>query len=162
MERPLEVRLVGPDAWESWRAIRLRSLEDSPDAFGSTLAHERGFGPADWQQRLADPAVLGFDEDHPVTMGGGWRQQPGQLRVVAMWTEPAFRGRGLSRRVLDLLVATAREEGRAVTLDVNLGNTVARRFYERFGFVGTGVTRPLREGSRHVVEEMILPDPDAG
>lgn len=32
----------------------------------------------------------------------------------------------------------------------------ARRAYERYGFVATGETRPLREGAAEVVERLVL------
>jgi len=34
----LKVREFLPDEWQTYRALRLRSLAESPDAFGSTLA----------------------------------------------------------------------------------------------------------------------------
>ena len=41
-------------------------------------------------------------------------------------------------------------------LDVATGNAVARRSYERYGFVATGETRPIRDGSADRVERMVL------
>lgn len=147
--------------WELWRDLRLRALQDAPTAFGSTYEHERGFTEADWVERLDDPtgaAFLAKLEGVPVGMGGGYSDLPGWLHVVAMWTAPDARGRGVGRAVLQHLAAWARERELRLHLDVESGNVVARRLYERAGFVPTGETRPLREGSSYLVERMILGD----
>jgi len=50
---------------------------------------------------------------------------------------PAFRGRGLSQRLLEAVEAEARRRGACkVTLEVLSGNAVAKKAYRRFGFAG--------------------------
>ena len=50
---------------------------------------------------------------------------------------PAYRGRGLSRRLMDAAVAHARDLGCCkLTLEVLPGNTTACAVYRRFGFTG--------------------------
>jgi GNAT superfamily N-acetyltransferase len=88
-------------------------------------------------------------------MGGGFRDLPGWLHVVAMWTEPAWRGHGVGTAVLDHLAGWARDHDLRLHLDVEVGNADARRLYERAGFTPTGETRPIREGSPHLVERMV-------
>ena len=153
------VRVLGGDDWRAWRDIRLRALRDSPDAFGSTYARELGLTEADWRRRLEDPgavSVLVLDEGRPVGMGGGYPDLPGWLHVVAMWVDPAARRRGVGREVLDALQRWAGGRGLRLHLDVSTTNPGARTAYERYGFTGTGETRPLREGSGAVVERMVL------
>jgi len=60
----VELRLVGEDAWQRWRVIRLRALRESPAAFGSTYAREAGFTETDWRARLGGdgPTVLACHE----------------------------------------------------------------------------------------------------
>jgi predicted GNAT family acetyltransferase len=79
------------------------------------------------------------------------------VQVVAMWTDPVFRGRGLARLVLAEIVRTARAENRRLVLDVARGNSAARTAYEHFGFVATGQSAPLREDSDLLVDQMVLP-----
>ena len=156
----LDVRLVDETQWRTWRDIRLRSLQDSPDAFGSTYAREVTFTERDWRGRLdaPGPAVLVYDHDEPVGMGAGWRYEPGRMRIVAMWTDPRVRGRGVGTQVLDALVGWARAHDLRPDLCVAEGNPAARAVYERYGFVATGETAPLREGSALTTSRLVLPD----
>ena len=64
-----EPRRLGPDDWEAFREIRLRSLADSPDAFGSTLEREQEFTEDDWRRRLSGP-VYAVTGPAPVAVGG--------------------------------------------------------------------------------------------
>lgn len=153
------VELVGPDHWREWRTARLQSLLDSPDAFGSTYERERAFTEDDFRDRLdpAGPHVLARRADEPVGTGGGYLAAPGWCHVVAMWVSPSVRGHGVGTRILDAIVSWNAARGLRTELDVTVGNEAARRLYERYGFVATGVTRPLREGSQVRVEQMVLP-----
>ncbi|MGI9156731.1 MAG: GNAT family N-acetyltransferase [Marmoricola sp.] len=132
-----ELRMIGPDDWRDWRDIRLRALADAPSAFGSVLAREQDFTEADWRQRTSC-SVLVYDEGVPVAMGAGFENEPGQLMVVAMWTEPDRRGQGLGGRVLDEIVSMARSLDVVPHLFVMRANPEAGRLYERHGFVRSG------------------------
>ena len=169
------VRETTADDWACWRDLRLRALLDTPTAFGSTHEREAAFTEDDWRGRTggpahaaargdgsAGPALLAFVGGVPVGMGGGFRDLPGWLHVVAMWTEPAWRGHGAGRAVLEQLKGWSAARGLRVHLDVETTNLGARLLYERAGFVATGETRPLRDGSPYAVERMVLAGPPAG
>ncbi|HEY3528770.1 MAG TPA: GNAT family N-acetyltransferase [Nocardioides sp.] len=144
------LRRLGPDDWASFRDIRLRALAESPDAFASTLAREQAFGEDDWRTRLTGP-VYAVADPEPVAVGGLF-DADGVFHVWGMWTDPAHRGRGHARRILDALIPADAD----AVLDVNVNNEGARAAYERYGFVGTGRLEPLREGSEQRVELMVL------
>ena len=154
-----EIRLLGPDDWRTWREIRLRSLADAPDAFSSTLERERAFDEAVWRQRLESVSVVVTVGGEPVALGGGFRVREGWMQVIAMWTDPAYRRRGLSLAVLDVVVAAARAEGLRLVLDVAQGNPGARAVYEGYGFEATGESEPIRPGSPDRADLMTLPEP---
>lgn len=149
------MRRLGPDDWELFREIRLASLADSPDAYGSTLERERDFGEDDWRRRLTGPVYVVEDPTAgPVSLGGSF-DNDGTPHVWGMWTHPAHRGQGHARRILDALIPA----GTPAQLDVNVANAGARAAYERYGFVGTGQVEPLRPGSRMRIELMVLRRP---
>ena len=141
---------LGPDDWETFRDIRLRSLADSPDAFGSTWERERAFTEAEWRRRLGVPVYV-VEDPRPVAIGGTFDQE-GVPHVWGMWTDPAHRGRGHAWRILDALIPP----GTPAQLDVNVTNDGARTAYQRYGFVGTGHLEPLRPGSDQRIELMVL------
>jgi ribosomal protein S18 acetylase RimI-like enzyme len=145
-----EPRRLGPEDWEDFRDIRLRSLADAPDAFGSTLEREQGFTEEEWRRRLGVPVYV-VDDPRPVAIGGIFDNQ-GTPHVWGMWTDPAHRGRGHAHAILDALVPP----GTRAQLDVNVTNGGAREVYERYGFVGTGLLEALRPGSDQRIELMVL------
>jgi len=152
-----EVRRVHADDWEAWRDLRLRSLVESPDAFGSTYERELDFTEDLWRSRLkSGPRVLVLVDGEPVALGGGFPSDDG-LMVFGMWTDPGHRRRGHAEAVLDMVVAWARERDLPVVLHVNTANPGAWAAYERYGFVRTGQLEELRPGSAQQIELMRLP-----
>ena len=146
MRPALDVRAVHEDDWELWRDLRHRVLATDPDSFGSTLAREQAFTEADWRRRVGGgPAFVAWADGRPVGMGALLAEGPGSWSVVAMWVEPAARGLGIGRRVLEHLLATVPAED-DVRLWVADGNR-ARELYARVGFRETGEVAPLRPGS---------------
>lgn len=152
----IEVRALTADQWPVWREIRLRSLADTPDAFGSMLEREQQFSEDDWMLRMASCPTVAFVDGAPAALGGFFRPDDETAHIIAMWTDPAFRRRGLAHLILESLIERARAEGRRVVLDVTRGNDGARTTYERAGFVATGRSAPLREDSDLLVDEMVL------
>lgn len=153
----LEVLVPSPDDWAEWRAVRLRALAADPDAFGSALHREQHWSEADWRQRLADGRTLVARVDgRPVATAGWTVREPGWGDVVAMWVDPAHRGRGLGRRLLRTVVAAVQAEGLQVRLWVADGNP-ARHLYERAGFVATGEQGPIRPGATTTKSRLTLP-----
>jgi GNAT superfamily N-acetyltransferase len=74
-----------------------------------------------------------------------------------MWVEPAHRGRGIGRALLEEAIAWALTRGaRRVALGVTCGNTAASRLYAAAGFVPIGELGPLRPGSALLVQTMTL------
>jgi len=154
-----ELRFLSPDDWETWRDVRLRSLLDSPDAFGSTYEREAAYDEAAWRQWVERAnAVVAFEDGEPVACGGILVTDAQEALVIAMWVVPTHRGRGLSKAILDAVVGWARERDLPVVIGHNRANPVARAAYLSYGFVPTGESEPLREGSDAVCDVLRLAD----
>ena len=151
----MSVQRLTEEDWATYRDIRLRALRESPAAFGSTHERELAFTEPEWRVRSHGMCVVLGADGRPVAVGGTYDEGE-RLHVVAVWTDPAERGRGHATAILHALVDHAAAAGRVVVLDVNLANPEAIAVYERFGFERTGVTSPLRPGSTETTQTMRL------
>ena len=152
-----------PAEWREYRDIRLASLLDAPDAFGSTYAASSA-RPEEWwidRTRLSAESdeqamFIAWDGKNAVGLAGTFFDDPDWV-VIAMWVDPAQRGNGLGRLLLDAVVDFQRAQGATESvLGVVDGNDAARALYERYGFEDNGVANPLREGEPLIVREMRL------
>lgn len=166
MTTDLRIRLIRPHEWQAYKAIRLRALGDSPDAFGSTLSEEWQRPDDLWLERLSLASVSGQDlplfavrEETPV--GLAWAKvdaaDPTSVNLFQMWVAPECRGRGAGRLLLDRAVQWARSLGASsLCLGVTCADTPALRLYTKAGFAVTGAPEPLREGSPLRAQNMRL------
>lgn len=134
-----------------YRQVRLEALRDTPAAFGSTYAREVELSERDWLVRatnLDGKTRIGFmaiDDGRPCGLVACFRdeQDASQAHVISMWVAATHRGTGLSWTLLDeIRTWAASQDVRALQLMVTNNNTVAIRFYERYGFAKTGRTEP--------------------
>lgn len=156
MEKPTVIRTLEPHEGQTYRQVRLRSLEESPGAFGSTLAQEQDRAADDWTARLAAAAVSG--QDYPLVaelagtvVGLLWAKVDANdssiVNIFQVWVAPEARGRGTAAALLGAAVSWARSKhARVVQLGVTCGDTSARRLYVRAGFEDVGAPVP-RAGS---------------
>jgi len=152
------VERLGEDDWAVFRELRLRSLLDSPEAFGSTYGTESSQTEHAWRDwaagrwRGGNTAVFAgrADDGTPVgtATGAEYDAEPGVAHLYAMWVAPAARGAGVGRGRLDAVADWAHARGcDRLVLAVTESNETARRVYEACGFVDTGERQVLREGS---------------
>jgi GNAT superfamily N-acetyltransferase len=153
----VELRRIRVDEWRDLRDIRLRALRDAPDAFGSTYEEEASDREQAWIDLARDGAaggpsftVIAQDEGRWIglAVGAPHRDHPGEAGLFAMWVDPAFRGAGIGRGLVERVVAWAGSEGFPLLRPrVTMSNDAAVRLYARAGFVDRGDRLPLRDGS---------------
>jgi ribosomal protein S18 acetylase RimI-like enzyme len=145
----IELRVLTPDDWRDFRALRLAALEEAPYAFGSTLAGWSGDRDREdrWRRRLAIPGsynLLAVLDGEPVGIASGVPADEGaagaeEIELISMWVSPAGRGHGVGDALMTELERWARDGGaRTLRLAVVPDNPHAIRLYERSGFTDTG------------------------
>jgi len=144
------VRLTSADV-DLYLSLRRRMLADSPWAFGASPEDDRALDPAQVRAFLDEPenAVLAIaleeeGERRLVAAAGVFRAQKRKAaHRAAIWgvfVEPAHRGSGFGRAVLEACLDLARDWPGVdyVDLSVSERSPEALRLYERLGFRAWG------------------------
>lgn len=136
------VRLTGDD-WRLLRDVRLAALADAPHAYGSSLAAERDLDESRWRQRFGSGLWAVALDEEPAGLVGTYLIDDTPL-LIAMWVDPAQRGRGVGDALVSEVVRWAAENSWSqVVLRVADGNDAARKLFRRHGFTPTGRRQPL-------------------
>ncbi|OGO72785.1 MAG: hypothetical protein A2Z49_07565 [Chloroflexi bacterium RBG_19FT_COMBO_56_12] len=161
---PLEIITLSPHEWQSYRQLRLESLQESPQAFGSPYKDQVAKPDSYWQSRLADAAKgeqswLLFARAGGQLLGmiGAFRDEvddpsaADQAAVISVYVTPTWRGRGISSLLMQTILDVLKENGiRLAHLGVNLDQAAALHLYQRFGFnIVSTVTHPMGDGIDH-------------
>ena len=162
----INIRILVPYEWATYRDLRLRALADSPEAFSRTLAEEQDRSDAAWSNRLASSAESSWDlpvvaeaGNEPIGLAWGRidKPHPDVANLYQMWVAPNHRRLGAGQMLLDAVIAWARAKN-AIYLDlgVTCGDSPAMRLYTRAGFEPVGQLVPFRPGSELLGQPMRL------
>ncbi len=119
----LEARVMGSDAWSE-----------------ALVADELGRADRVWWAAYAADPAMPLPADAPLVGYAGSWVVDGDVQVLKVGVDPAFRRRGLARALVARVAADARNLGaRTASLEVRASNDGARALYEALGFASLGV-----------------------
>lgn len=161
-----ELKILTPENWELYKSVRLNSLRESPDSFGSIYDQEILLSDAEWKSRLdlkfrdmdALPLIAEI-EGQPVGIAWGFIHKPNLqvAHIYQMWVSPELRGKGIAKSLLLKIKAWALARGCSLmTLGVTTSNEAAVNLYRTFGFVAAGQLEELRADSALLVQPMTI------
>lgn len=157
---------IGPDNAFVFKAVRLRALQDSPTAFGSTFARESQISDDEWRQRSVrwstrgSTGYLAFEGEICCGLVACYTEEknPHCGHIVSMWVDATHRRAGVGKLLIKALVDWAQASNLLeLKLMVTSVNTGAMRFYERLGFRTTGLTEPYPNDPAIIEYEMVMP-----
>ncbi|MGG1662575.1 N-acetyltransferase family protein [Brevibacillus sp. NRS-1366] len=141
-----KIRVLRAEDKEEYARMRLESLRESPDSFGSTyeeVLRDKNFDAqiAKRVQPADDDFTLGaFEDGKLVSMATLERLSRRKTRhsadVLSVYTSPDYRGRGISRALLSKLIAMVKERTdiEQLKLKVVTENHGAYQLYRSLGF----------------------------
>jgi GNAT superfamily N-acetyltransferase len=148
-------RLISGDE-RRLRAIRLRALADTPDAFATTYEEASSLTVEEWQRQLEQFATFVATAgagDIGIVRGARPDNDNDTAYLVSMWVAPEMRRQGVAAALVDCVVEWASTEGyRRLVLDVVESNIAAMALYSMKGFVANGTLGTLPPPRQHIRE----------
>ena len=144
------IRKLRPDDWLVYKTVRLKSLEDAPQAFESSLSEELDFDEAMWRSRLTQSlssfcfgafsdagtlcAIAGFRQGHKM-------KTQHKSYVWGVYVLPEHRSSGLGLRLMESVIQAFNGlfDISSMQLTVTSNNLAALSLYQKLGFVQYGI-----------------------
>jgi GNAT superfamily N-acetyltransferase len=160
----MDVRVLTAQDVEAFRTIRLRALQEHPEAFGSSYEIEAALSLDDMAKWLDGTIFGAYDEGALVGIisirQSGSQKTKHRANIGAMYVASEARGKGAGQALMDVALNKARSfaDVEDVVLAVTVGNDAARRLYLRSGFTPYSIDpRYLKiDGQYFDIEWMIL------
>ena len=156
-----ELSSAPPPAAPFPRAIRTSRPADAPALMALEITcfpEDERFPLRTWRHLLGPAAAHGSAVTQVVPAGNGigaaistlYRQGSSVARIYSLAVDPAQRGRGLAKALIDAAAKDARKRGCTVqSLEVRSDNAAATGLYLKFGFVAVGTLKHYYATGRH-------------
>ncbi|AUS10012.1 GNAT family N-acetyltransferase [Laceyella sacchari] len=141
-------RLLRETDAEAYRDVRLRALQEAPEAFGSSYEEETQWTVAQFAEKLAvtpERWMLGaFDGKGKLVGVIGWyRGARLKIRhkshIVAVYVEPEHRGKGIAKQLLSQVIDRVRTETDVEQIQLTVAaDSAAHALYRSKGFAEFG------------------------
>ncbi len=140
-----------------WREMRLRALQDEPEAFRITLEQARAKN-MQWWETLAEDVVQNpyllyllaeFDSIPAGMIVGRLSKDFTILTISEMWVAPVARRKGVGTKLLNTTMIWGQNNGATVArLHMSDSSNAAKNTYINAGFIDLVNTEPLNEDSQ--------------
>ena len=144
MTTALQIRLLDPTELDALREIRLRAIEDTPDAFLDDYDEWAAKPPEAFARFFKGHVAAAFLGEQIVGMATLSRYEGRKLKhkgmIGAVYVAPEARGRGAAKKLLLLLEEKAQSlDIEQLSLATNINNPVTIGLYEGLGYIACGV-----------------------
>jgi ribosomal protein S18 acetylase RimI-like enzyme len=162
----IDIRPVTRAGAPAWRALRLEALKNHPLAFMSSYEEAVKRDLAFFAERIPEPdgadVLFGVYVEGELCGCAGFGREPGEKErhkgfMWGVYLQPALRGRGLGKALVERLLDHARGQVALVRCSVTTENTAACELYRRMGFVEYGIEpRSLRYEGQDYDEALLV------
>ena len=144
----MKIRILNKQDVHEFKRIRLEGLRINPEAFGSSYEEEMSLSDEFFQNRIIQTeqnlGLGAFDGKTLIGTALFFRENKSKLYhkgfVVGVYITPAYRGKGIGKRLLKILVSETRKYSHLskLQLSVNAANVTAKNIYQHCGFIKEG------------------------
>jgi len=153
----MRVERLTEDDWETFKAIRLQSLQEGPPRLAAALDREWGFKESHWRMRLRGAPWLVAYAGRRVVGLVSVISEPGapaeERHLMGCWVSVERADPGTDEALVRAAEDLARSEGaQLVTVWIAVDDAEERALYERLGYAPSGVRMPMPRDRRRTEE----------
>lgn len=154
------VRRLAVGEWKKYRDLRLKSLQESPEAFVKTYAEEKDFDESVWHDRMqrADRLIAthGGSDVGVLSMRPADEDFEDSAEIFGLWVTPELRGKGVAVALFQEAVSEALKDGHDhLVYWVGTDNGAGVAFASARGFRPSEARRPM-EGAHEGEQEIAM------
>ncbi len=152
----LRIDKISVDEAMRFKRIRLQSLQESPEAFGSTFEVANSWDDANWisQVENLNTFIASFDgSDVGVARSVIDKDDSKTVWIISMWTAPQARGKKVGSKLIEAIIDWAKKQNvKIIKLDVVDSNRAAIGLYTKYGFLENGKKGNFPEPREKITE----------
>lgn len=163
----MQYRKLVSDDWLAYKEIRLKSLEEAPQAFESSLFEESQFSSQQWRTRLTQTPssfCLGALSDNGELKGIAGFSQGHKLKTqhkAYLWGVYVLqdaRGSGVARQLIETIIHefNDRFDISVIQLTVTSNNAAAISLYQQLGFKQYGIEKDAIRVNDQSFDEILM------
>lgn len=160
------IRSLTTSDTSQYKRLRLASLQNNPEAFGSSYEEEAGQPHAFFEGRLSGNSgnvIWGAFQENELVGTVGFLPEPMEKlkhkgSVVGVYVAPHTRGKGVARELMQSLFADLKQKGtiEKAGLRVAATNTPALTFYQSMGFREIGLEKDAIRVQGTAYDEVLM------
>ncbi len=160
----IEIVNLKPSQWKEYKDLRLKALKEEPQAYLSTYTRSSKEADDKWKNRLGDALkeksqwiLLAKQGDRLVGMVGAFLIEKSTVEVIATYVVNEARGQGISKRLMNHLIAKIKQNKsiKKLIVEVNATQLPAYNLYLKCGFLVVGTHNiQLGDGKKYDVYSM--------
>jgi ribosomal protein S18 acetylase RimI-like enzyme len=155
-ENLIEIDLIKKDEYLRFKEIRIRSLKEDPNAFGTTAEQALSWPIESWISQTSNiPTFIAKEGliDLGVVRVASDQENVNVVWIISMWVDQKGRGKGIGKKLLEEAILWSKRNGYSlIKLDVADFNTAAIKLYEKMGFKNNGIVGSLPAPRAHIAE----------
>ncbi len=171
----MEPHIISLDKTRSqeYKDLRIFAVQESPEAFSTTVEEEKNKSEDWWMDRLQDDysktnrKMLFAEVDGKLVGMVGMHFHALEKakhigEIVSVYVLPEYRSKGIARKLLEGIIQFGQEKAhiRKVALEVTITQEAAAKLYESLGFRTVGILKDeIKIGDRyldHIYMEKLL------
>ncbi len=145
MKEEISIFYTPENRIEEYKALRLESLKNDPEAFGSSYDRAVNSDEAYWSVRALNSLVAECNGKFVGTCSFYSDEKYRKMRHIAhfvgMYVSPNYRGKGVATKLMkrQIDIIKAKNQFTKIRLGVGANQTAARALYEKMGFEYVGL-----------------------